>query len=623
MHQHHVPIGIQAGQLLVGQLENADVRIRHLGVHGEKAGVVVAEDVELPLHGGALFARLPQGNGALLHRHPVHRPPFHRLVVSEVYLAGEIDRRTFGASPPRRHHDGGEGAASDGAAQPIDDGLLGGERRVEGDVLEDSLSDDVELAAAQARLALQRRLPHRPAHLHLRIERSAGAPQVRSNSGYEGDVELLRIHVAAQFPVRQRRRTLLQQRSPAEVGGERHLSEEASTAWWRDADVQKRALPVALDMQIEIAHLIGGALEVADLQVALQPRGGRGTRQRNVPLQAAFRGRLIAAGEIGDAADQEPGEIERNGQRAVEEGIDERAVTAAPHQLNELGARELHVGVEPAQRVAVRLGSQVERQRAVERELRLERQSAHLAGGDAVAARGRGDLGGKRGPGEVDGQAHLAFRVVGKRARPGQALQRKLDHGHVHLHRPLQRRRQIRMVAHRASEIERCLARDAHRRFARERQRTVDRSLPLVENDARAHIDVPHARGADPARLDRERRARRGESAAGEQPRADGALQLLPLHPFQVQPRGDLPEVDAAQLHVRAHRGGGGQLGNSLHREVGVELQLRSSVCRADESVRGQPAAMEMRSRVSIQRQVGRAAQSTTPNLRLEIEIRP
>ena len=119
--------------------------------------------------------------------------------------------------------------------------------------------------------------------------------------------------------------------------------------------------------------MVARTLHVVDLQLPLEPRRGRRSGERDVSLQASFGGRLITAGEIRHPADEQSREIQSDGNRTVEKRIDDRRIHAAARELDQLGARDRRRRVEAPERLAIRLRPEVEGERAIERELRLER----------------------------------------------------------------------------------------------------------------------------------------------------------------------------------------------------------------------------------------------------------
>ena len=132
-------------------------------------------------------------------------------------------------------------------------------------------------------------------------------------------------------------------------------------------------------------------------------------------------------------------------------------------------------------------------------------------------------------------EAHVAFGVLGQRAGAREPLERQLGDGEIDLDGALRRGGEVRVIAQGAGEIERRLPGHADRRLARERNRPVQRRPARVKHHAGSHVDVPYARGRQAARGDGERRARRRERSAGEQPRVELALRLLLLHGVEVQ----------------------------------------------------------------------------------------
>ena len=547
VEEQHVRVLAQAGQLLVGKLLDDHPGVGDLRVHGEQAVGVVAEDVQLSGDVGALLARLPHRHRSGPQRLAVLQLAVaHRLAVAQMHLAGELDllaagrlRRVFAGG----HQNGREGSHAGAAGEAIDDHFLARKRRVEADVLVDALPDHVEDAAAQVGLAFGDGLGDAARQLHVRVEHAAGAAQAGRESREEGEVEMLCLQVAAHRSVEDGGHSVAQQRACAQVGFQAGVGEEVAAAGRVDADVQQRAGRVRLHIQVGRAQVLVAGGDVLDGDLPHQPRLRGRAGQRDAAGELSLRHRA-APGELACARDGQARNLQRRGDRAVEQRRDGVGLAAARPQREELLAREREAGIEPRHHQILRLRAERQLDRVGDDQLALETEAMQAPDGDVLSSgidlqRRVCDR-----AGQPHAEVHLARAALGKEARLRQPPELELRHRQFRLERPLQGGAQIRLVLEGALQVKRRLRGEAQRRRSAERDGAIDRGLALLEEQAQPRVDVLDLLRADVVRIDRQRRPRRTERAARDQVQVDQPVRALLLQLGDLRGLGELRQID-------------------------------------------------------------------------------
>src|SRR3954451_23842022 len=195
------------------------------------------------------------------------------------------------------------------------------------------------------------------------------------------------------------------------------MSQEGSSAWWIYPDVQKRRVPVRLQIELGVPELLLPGEDVLHRHPALEPRARRRPGQLEMPFDPALCGNVGLSRQLRHPADDETGDVDRHGDRAIQDRLARLPIAATSQKLRHLRSGDGERGVRPRDRLAVRLRSQTELRLLVDGELRLERETVDLSGDDRLAPRRRDDLGRKGRSGDANVEADLAGAAL--REHPG------------------------------------------------------------------------------------------------------------------------------------------------------------------------------------------------------------